>query len=457
MKKAWIYMILLALIALGAKALGWEMKQILATAIFSGFILGTLLFWRFRVAFALLGIVALLATNVLDLPHLIEFASLDIILFLIGMMIVVGFLEERRFFEVVVERALAFLPGRANVLIASTMAMAALSAALVDEVTSILFMSAITLQLTRRMRVDSVPFIIMIVFATNIGSSATVVGNPIGVMIALRGGLTFVDFLRWATPIALAGLLLAIPLSFWYYTKELAHLDRALRERAEEVIEVEKIPAQDLLISSLLFLGTIAGLIFHHQLERLLGLEKNTMLIGAAALSAGIALLLDQEKARELVERRVDWWTLTFFMLLFASAGTLRYVGVTRRIAEGFITLTGGREGLLLTAMTWGSGLLSAFMDNVLAVATLIPVVNDFEKLGAFVKPLWWGLLFGGTFLGNLTLIGSTANIVALGILERDEGVHISFGRWLRPGLLVAIPTLLLAQILLYLQLPFMR
>lgn len=457
MKKAWIYMIFLALIAVGTKVLGWEGKQVLATTIFSGFILGTLLFWRFRLAFALLGIVALLTTNVLDLPHLIEFASLDIILFLIGMMIVVGFLEERRFFEVVVEKALALLPGRAKVLIASTMAMAALSAALVDEVTSILFMSAITLQLTRRFRLDPVPFIIMIVFATNIGSSATVVGNPIGVMIALRGGLTFVDFLRWATPIALAGLLLAIPLAFWYYAKELANLDQALRDRAEEVIEVEKILPKALVASSLLFLGTITGLVLHHQLEGLLGLEKNTMLIGVAAFFAGVALFIERGRARELVEKRVDWWTLTFFMLLFASAGTLRYVGVTREIAEGFITLTGGREGLLLTAMTWGSGFLSAFMDNVLAVATLIPVVNDLEKLGAFVKPLWWGLLFGGTFLGNLTLIGSTANIVALGILERDEGVHVSFGRWLKPGLLVAIPTLLLAQILLYLQLPFMR
>jgi Na+/H+ antiporter NhaD/arsenite permease-like protein len=453
----WVYIALLALVTVGTKVLGWEGRQVLATAIFLGFILGTLLFWKFRLAFALLGIVALLATNVLDLPHLIEFASLDIILFLIGMMIVVGFLEERRFFEVIVEKALALLPGRAKVLIASMMAMAALSAALVDEVTSILFMSAITLQVTRRFRIEPVPFIILIVFATNIGSSATVVGNPIGVMIALRGNLTFVDFLRWATPIAVAGLLLAIPLSFWYFSKDLGHLDRVLLSKADEVVKIEKISRRDFLLSLPLFLGTIAGLVFHHQLESLLGLEKNTMLIGVAAFFAGIALFLERDRARELVEQRVDWWTLTFFMLLFASAGTLRYVGVTRQIAEGFISLTSGREGLLLSAMTWGSGLLSAFMDNVLAVATLIPVVNDLQEIGAFVEPLWWGLLFGGTFLGNVTMIGSTANIVALGILERDEGIHISFLRWLKPGLLVGIPTLLLAHLLLYLQLSLMR
>jgi Na+/H+ antiporter NhaD/arsenite permease-like protein len=216
-------------------------------------------------------------------------------------------------------------------------------------------------------------------------------------------------------------------------------------------------PARDLLVSSVLFLGTIGGLVLHHQLESLLGLEKNTMLIGVAAFFAGIALLLDRDRARELVEKRVDWWTLTFFMLLFASAGTLRYVGVTRRIAEGFVAVTGGREGLLLAATTWGSGLLSAFMDNVLAVATLIPVVTDLQEMGAAVDTLWWGLLFGGTFLGNLTLIGSTANIVALGILERDEGIHISFLRWLKPGLVIAVPTLLLAHLLIALQAPLMR
>ena len=153
----------------------------------------------------------------------------------------------------------------------------------------------------------------------------------------------------------------------------------------------------------------------------------------------------------------MDWWTLAFFLLLFASAGTLRYVGVTREIAEGVTAMTGGREGWLLVGLTWGSGLLSAVMDNVLAVATLIPVLEDLQGLGVFTRPLWWGLLFGGTLFGNLTMIGSTANIVALGILERDERIHIRFGQWLAPGAVVAIPTLLLATLALYLQLPWMR
>jgi Na+/H+ antiporter NhaD/arsenite permease-like protein len=453
------YAALVGLVALTTRWLGWSGAQVLAATVFAGFIIGTLLFWKFRLAFALAGITALLAGGVLDIPHLIEFASLDVILFLVAMMIVIGFMEERRFFEVVVEKALGYLDRRAGLLLGALMILAALSAALVDEVTSILFMSAVTLQITRRFRLEPVPFLIMVVFATNIGSSATVVGNPIGVMIALRGGFTFSDFLRWATPIAALGLAAAIPLSFWWFRAEVRMLGQALRSQRprEHAVEVEGIKSADLLLCLLLFLGTVGGLILHHPLESWLGLPKNTMLLGVSCAAAAVALFVQRDGARELVERRVDWWTLTFFLLLFASAGTLRYVGATRQIAEGVMGMTGGREGPLLLGLTWGSAVLSAVMDNVLAVATLIPVLEDLEALGMFTRPLWWGMLFGGTFFGNLTMIGSTANIVALGILERDERIHVRFGQWLAPGAVVAIPTLVLATLALYLQLSWMR
>jgi len=453
------YIVLVGCVALGALWLGWNGAQVLATGVFAGFIIGTLLFWKFRLAFAMAGTTALLATGVLDIPHLIEFASLDVILFLVAMMIVIGFMEERRFFEVVVETALGYLDRRAWLLLTALMALAAVSAALVDEVTSILFMSAVTLQITRHFRLNPVPYVMMVVFATNIGSSATVVGNPIGVMIALRGGLTFGDFLRWATPISILALSVAIPLSLWWFRSEVRSLDHALQAQRpqEHAVEAERITPGDLWVCLLLFLGTVGGLILHSPLETWMGLPKNTMLLGVSCGGAAIALFVQRANARELVERRVDWWTLTFFLLLFASAGTLRYVGVTREIAGGMTAMTADREGWLLFGLTWGSGVLSAVMDNVLAVATLIPVLEDLQGLGVFTRPLWWGLLFGGTLFGNLTMIGSTANIVALGILERDEGIHVRFGQWLAPGAAVAIPTLALATLLLYLQLPLMR
>lgn len=473
MQRVIAFVLLVAAVALVTWQTGFTPQQVLSVSVFSAFIVGTLLYWPFRLAFALVGIAILLAGRLVDIPHLVEFASLDVILFLIGMMTVIGFLEERHFFEVAVEKALPYVGGSAYSLMLAVMVMAFVSAALVDEVTSILFMSAIVLRIARRFKLDPVPYIIMTVFATNIGSAATVVGNPIGVLIALRAGLSFPDFLRWATPIALAALVLTIVLSFLYYRRPMAELQRAVRQfglgGAEAGAEVaaagEAAHASDpgpsdehpsLVFPTLLFIGTIAGLVLHKQIEHWLHLESNTMLVGVALFAAGVVLLVERQRARELVERRVDWWTLAFFMLLFASAGTLRYVGVTENIAEALVGATGGSVTKLLVAITWSIGALTALMDNVLAVASFIPIVGDLATQGVAVQPLWWGMLFGGTILGNLTLIGSTANIVVLGLLERRERRSVGFMEWFWPGAVTAIPSLILATLLLYLQLPLL-
>ena len=420
-------------IALAANT-GFTGQQVFAISIFTGFIFGTLLFWEFRLAFALVGISLLLASGMLDIEHLIEFASLDVILFLIGMMIVIGYLEEQHFFADVLDRVLPYINRSARMLMVSLMVFSFISAALVDEVTSILFMAAITLRIAKHYRLNPIPFIIMVVFATNIGSSATVVGNPIGVLIALRSGLSFPDFLRWASPISIATLILTMVLSFWFFRKPLAQLQSAIEERlAEREESADRAENKSLLVPGLLFVGTIAGLLLHKTLENMLGLEQNILLVGVAMFAAGIVLFIERQKAKKLVETRVDWWTLAFFMLLFASAGTLRYVGVTEHIAQGMVNATGGDVKSLFFLVTWSIGVLSAFMDNVLAVASFIPVVGDLADAGVQVAPLWWGMLMGGTILGNLTFIGSTANIVAIGMLEREEKKGITFMEWFGP------------------------
>jgi len=446
--------IFIFIISLLTVVLELDFKQTASLVAFLGFIFGTLLFWRFRLAFALIGVVILLVLGLIDIPTLVDFAGLDIILFLMGMMIVIGFLEERRFFEYIIDK-LSALAGASGVkLTAVMMILAAFSAALVDEVTSILFMSASMIHLCLRVKMNPIPFIIMLVFATNIGSAATVVGNPVGVLVALRGGFTFIDFLRWATPISIVALAIAIPLSGFYYRKDIKLLDERLKLTAVKGSgrsEATNQTTRDLLISALLFIGTISALILHSQIETLLHLKKNTMLIGTALAAAAIAILIDRERARQLVERRVDWWTLSFFLLLFASVGTLNYVGVDQKIAAKLTTLPVGEIPLLIVFTTL-AGLMSAFMDNVLAVATLLPIVEELGTFGINNQPFYWGALFAGTFFGNLTLIGSTANIVAIGILERRELGHITLKEWIKPGALVSIPTLVAALLLLILQ-----
>lgn len=458
MRKVAAYVALVLGVSLLAANTGFTGEQVLAIGIFAGFIFGTLLFWEFRLAFALVGIALLLASGMLDVPHLVEFASLDVILFLIGMMILIGYLEEKHFFSKALDKMLPYISNSAHNLMIALMVVAFISAAFVDEVTSILFMTAITLRIAKHYKVNPVPFLIMVVFATNIGSSATVVGNPIGVLIALRSGLSFPDFLRWAAPISVAALILTTILSFWFFRKPMAALQKSIekaRQNAENSLEAAE-EAGNMLVPTLLFIGTIIGLLGHKLIEEWLGLEPNVMLLGVAMTAAGLVLFIERQNAKRLVETRVDWWTLAFFMLLFASAGTLRYVGVTEHLAKGMINATGGNIHTLFLLVTWSIGVLTALMDNVLAVASFIPVVGDLADAGMQVAPLWWGMLMGGTILGNLTFIGSTANIVAIGILEREEKKTIGFMEWFWPGLVTAVPSLALATLILYLQMPLL-
>jgi len=167
--------------------------------------------------------------GLLDVYHLIEFASFDVILFLIGMMTIIGFLEENHFFEYLIDRIIKLVGNKTERIILVLLLASAVFAALVDEVTSILFMSATILHLAATFNVNPIPFIMMTVFATNIGSSATVIGNPVGVMIALKGGLSFSDFLRWATPISISALVITVLISTRLFSKDIKELSEKMR------------------------------------------------------------------------------------------------------------------------------------------------------------------------------------------------------------------------------------
>jgi len=441
--------------------LAWQnfsSQQIISTLVFLSVICGTLFYWPFRLSFAFGGIAVLLATNLIDVEHVIQFAGLDVILFLVGMMTLIGFLEEKHFFEHLIASVVDRIGHRAHLLMAVLMGLATLSAALVDEVTSILFMMSTMFHLVKRYKVNPIPFLLMLVFTTNIGSSATAVGNPIGVMIAMRAHLTFADFLRWASPISLVTLVLTIGLCFFLFRKSIRELDRKMKAEKKDLDESKHIAHKksDIRLCWILFLGTVLALVMHAPLEHMLGLQKNSMLLGTALGAGAIVIFLNGGGARDFFTRRVDWWTLAFFMSLFASVGTLKYVGVTERIAEAMLSFGHHNPTSLLILFTSAVSLLTGFMDNVLAVATFIPILLELEKAGVYAFPFWWGMLFGGTLYGNLTVIGSTANIVAMGMLEKEFGQNIKFMEWLKPGIVVSTLTIVVALFLLHLQIPLM-
>lgn len=210
-----------------------------------------------------------------------------------------------------------------------------------------------------------------------------------------------------------------------------------------------------------IFFLTLVFIALHHRIEHHFSFPHNTMLVVPVFVGSGIVFLWKRLRAKGYMEKEVDWRTLVFFMLLFAKAGTLKYVGVTDIVADKLVQVAGASLPILIAIILWVSSFDSSVLDNVVLVAALIPVIQKFASLGINANPLWWALLFGGCFGGNITMIGSTANIVALGILEKkcsieDKCVKISFFQWLWIGLLAGIVTTLVAQVFLLIFYRFM-
>ncbi|MBN1268439.1 MAG: hypothetical protein JXB04_02545 [Kiritimatiellae bacterium] len=422
----------------GGHVLGLEIHQVIAIGVFLAIILGTLFFWTFRLAIAFIGIGVLILTKSLNIPHFVEAAALPVILFLVGMMIVVGALRDLGFFTWIVQSIISIPRITGRKFIAVTAVTSALLACAVDEVTSIIFIVTLVFQVCNRLKLSPAPYVIICVLATNVGSAGTMMGNPVGIYIGTHAGLTFHDFIRWAFPVMLLAMAGTVALTMLWFRRELDQFDERLKERLDRdlsLVPKVKVPFKRGLTMLVLTLAFIAS---HHQLETWLGLEKNSVLLVAPLTCAGIIMLLRRDRARHYVEREVDWWTLVFFMLLFAVAGTLEYTGVTVLAARRFVGLFGHNVFSLVPLIMATTALGSAFVDNVIFVAAFAPVI---EELGRSVPamPLWWALLFGACFGGNITLIGSTANIVALGMLERDFRVHVRFRTWLKIGVLSAM------------------
>ncbi|MEM4345359.1 MAG: SLC13 family permease [Candidatus Caldarchaeum sp.] len=455
MNKIIRYALVLAGVYVLSSLLKLNTAQTLSLIVLGGLIGATLLFWRFRLVFAFFALTFMLAANLIDVELLIEYAHLDTILFLASMMIVVGYLEEARFFEFVIDKLQFILGNRPRTLVVFFMIMSAVLVALVDEVTSILIMVAILLDFTTRYNLNPVNFIMMSIFATNIGSAATVIGNPVGILIAFQADLGFLDFLRWSTPISAIALIVCIAINLYLFRRDISQLAAAMKANSGQAVLVENDDKPDVRLPAAVFLLMIATLVLHAKIEEVLGLEKNVMLLGVPLFFAGFVLLLERERARELVERRIDWWTLLFFMTFFASVGTLVHTGATKVFA-GMILEMGVDIPIIMLLLTFLAGLMSAFMDNVLAVATWIPVIKTLGEFGINAFPLWWTMLFAGTFWGNLSIIGSTANIVAVGLLEKRERIHITLRQWILAGSATTFPTVLIAFLLLLLQTPLM-
>ena len=412
--------------------------QSVACAVFISIIFGTLFFWGFRLAVAFLGLAVLIFSQAMDIPTFVSSSSLEVIMFLVGLMVIVGALRDLGFFTWIVQLIVSMPNLNSRKFIFVTATASALLACAVDEVTSIIFISTLIFQVCDRLKLNPTPYILIAVLATNIGSAGTMMGNPVGIFIGTKGQLTFGDFMIWSFPIMLLSLFAVIGVLMWYFRKDLNNFDTSLEARLARGLSIAPVVKVPYMRGLILIVLTVLAIASHHQTEELFGLQKNSVLLVMPLICAGIVMILKPDRARYYIEKEVDWWTLIFFMLLFAVAGTLEHTHVDQVLANGFSKIAGKTPESLVPFIFTVSSFGSAFVDNVIFVAAFSPVI---EQLAVSIKdlPLWWALLFGACFGGNITMIGSTANIVALGMLEKHGGSQITFFQWFKIGLLCTV------------------
>lgn len=442
----------------------WLFRQELTVTLFWAMILGTMLFWRFRVAIAASALGILLIVGVMTLERTVKFMSIPTILFIMAMMVIVRWLQNIGVFRFVVIKAVERVKGIPWLLLLLLMGFSVLLGGFADEVSAILVTFGLALEISRRTGAPLVPFLLSLVFATNVGSALTLVGNPIGVYIAFAGGISFEDFLRWATPVSAITAVIVALFCLLLYRRHFFgaryQIDPKELLRATGTIDQAKLRT-----GIITFIVTVCLIFLHRRLEVWLGLGDGTALVAVAMAITGFVVFYEQEKGRVLVERGVDWWTLLYFMFLFATAACLEYTGVTTKLGYLVLRFSETVAGANVTGrgmtvpsvalLLWFSGLTSGFVDNLPIVAALAPLVKDLTRFGIpHASILWWALLFGGCFGGNLTVIGSTANLVAVGEFERATGTHIRFGEWIRVGALVTVVALFVATIALLIQIP---
>jgi Na+/H+ antiporter NhaD/arsenite permease-like protein len=429
-------------VGLLAHSLDFNKQQAMSCSIFIMIIMATLLFWQFRLAIAFVGIGVLMGTNVLTLPTFIRECKIDVILFLVGMMVTVGVLKELGLFTWIIQSVITIphINGKTFVIIIAVLG--ALMACAVDEVTSIVFIATLIFQVCDTIKVKPTPYIIIGVLGTNIGSTGTMLGNPVGILIGQKANppLSFVDFITWSFPIMLVTLTVSIIILMYWYRKDIKLMTERLNDRRQLGLglgPLVKVPYKSGLA---VLVGMITFIALHRHIEMQLGLAPNTVLIVAPLVIAGLLMLWRHERARHYIEADVEWWTLLFFMMLFAVAGTLEETHVSAKIAGYFQQAFGDKPALLTPVIIAVSAAGSAFVDNIVFVAAFMPIVNDLGH-----TPLLWALLQGACLGGNITMIGSTANIVALGMLEKRYKAHVNFFEWLKVGAVVGITSCLIA------------
>lgn len=396
-----------------------------------------------RAAASLAGAVILLATHVLTVDSAIEHVDVNTVGVLVGMMLFVAVVKNSGLFEYIAIKSAKLTHGKPWAIMAVFAIITAVLSAFLDNVTTVLLVGPMTLAITSILKVNPIPFMLTQILASNMGGTATLIGDPPNIMIGSEAGLGFADFILNTAPIVV--IIMAVSLLCFYlmFGRKLKVSDDAM-QAVMELDENRAIKDKSLLIKSVVMIGLVViGFMFHSSL----GMESCTI----ALLAAVIMMIVGKQDIEDVI-MGVEWSTILFFIGLFVVVGGMEETGVIDQLATLLIGMTGGNMVLTMLIILWVSAIVSSFLDNIPFVATLIPMILAIQaESGMDVTPLWWALSLGACLGGNGTLIGASANVVLSGISNKN-GYPITFMSYLKVGFPMMILSVAISMVYLLLR-----
>lgn len=396
-----------------------------------------------RAAASLAGAVILLVTQVLTVDSAIEHVDVNTIGVLVGMMLFVAVVKNSGLFEYIAIKSAKLTHGKPWAIMAVFAIITAVLSAFLDNVTTVLLVGPMTLAITSILKVNPVPFLLTQILASNMGGTATLIGDPPNIMIGSEAGLGFADFILNTAPVVVIIMAASLLCFYLMFGRKLKVSDDAM-QAVMELDENRAIKDKSLLIKSVVMIGLVViGFMFHSSL----GMESCTI----ALLAAVIMMIVGKQDVEDVI-MGVEWSTILFFIGLFVVVGGMEETGVIDQLATLLIGMTGGNMVLTMLIILWVSAIVSSFLDNIPFVATLIPMILAIQaESGMDVTPLWWALSLGACLGGNGTLIGASANVVLSGISNKN-GYPITFMSYLKVGFPMMILSVAISMVYLLLR-----
>lgn len=394
-----------------------------------------------RTIAALLGGMAMILLGVIPQEQAFNAVDWNVIFLLAGMMAIANVLSETGLFQWAAVKAVRLGKGDPLRILIILSLVTAVASAFLDNVTIIVLIAPVTLFIAATLQVSPIPFLIAEILASNIGGAATLIGDPPNIIIGSAAGIDFLTFASHLAPISIIILLAFIGLSPWLFRKDFRNDTKAPGDLAA-LESADLITDGPMLRKSLIVMAAVAlGFVLHGALH----LEPATI-----ALAGATVLMLWGRSDPHHVLREIEWTTLFFFVGLFITVEAIVHVGIIESVAQAALRLTGGDLTLTSMLLIWMSAIVSGIVDNIPYTATMVPVVQSLGQAMP-IEPLWWSLALGACLGGNLTLVGASANVVAVSIAERS-GHPISFVHFMRYGVITTFMSLILASLYVWLR-----